>query len=372
MGEREQFAGPAPADAEAAEGGVPTRGVAGVASETEVPSELKALLAELDTRPPSREEAYRLFELTLGNQQAAASGTAPWVGAEGVAAHPAALDALCAAAARVRDREMTGREEVEAGLNSVIPCYLRPLCRYCPYWRQSRSRPMPLDELLGYVRYLHDETEIRQFHLSGGSKRGGGDCGIVGIVEAIRAAGFDDMDVVVNCGASMSDADLDRLAQLRVKRVFSVFETTNPEVFRATKPGDDLDEKMAFARRIAAAGIEVGTGMMAGLGPKEQAFEDYVRTLFDIAALPNLSAIYVSKFRHAPHIAMNDHPECSLDEARAVVAVARLVLRRVHIRAAAGWRPSERGAARDAGAGSLTASLMFPRPQPGDHSHWGD
>lgn len=336
---------------------------------TEIPSELSGLLVELDTRPATREEARRLLELTLGDPEREPEA---WVGASGVAAHPAALDALCAAATRVRNREMAGRDEVEAGLNSVIPCYLRPLCRYCPYWRQPGSRPMPIDELLGYVRYLHDETDVRQFHLSGGSKRGGGDCGIVGIVEAIRAAGYDDMDVVVNCGASMSDADLARLAELRVKRVFSVFETTNPDVFRATKPGDDLDEKLDFARRIAAAGIGVGTGMMAGLGPVASKYDDYVRTLFDIAALPKLEAMYISKFRHAPNIAMNDHPECPLDEARALVAVARLVLCDVHIRAAAGWRPSEREAARDAGVGSLTAGLMFPRPKPGEKGCWGD
>ena len=335
----------------------------------EVSPELGELLAELDGRAATCEEVRRLFELTLGDSERESQA---WVGASGVAAHPEALNALCAAAARVRDREMAGREEAEAGLNSVIPCYLRPLCRYCPYWRQADSHPMPLDELLGYVRYLHDETDIRQFHLSGGSKRGGGDCGIVGIVEAIRAAGYDDMDVIVNCGASMSDADLARLAELRVKRVFSVFETTNPEVFRATKPGDDLAEKLDFARRIAAAGIEAGTGMMAGLGPVESKYDDYVRTLFDIAALPRLGAIYISKFRHAPNIAMNDHPECALDEARALVAVARLVLRDVHIRAAAGWRPTERQAARDAGAGSLTASLMFPPPKPGERGCWGD
>lgn len=335
----------------------------------EVPTELVDLLATLDGRSATQQEARRLFELALGDPEGEPDA---WVGASGVAAHPAALDALCAAAARVRDREMAGREEVEAGLNSVVPCYLRPLCRYCPYWRQEDSHPMPLDELLGYVRYLHDETGVRQFHLSGGSKRGGGDCGIVAIVEAIRAAGYDDMDVVVNCGASMSDADLARLFELRVKRVFSVFETTNPEVFRATEPGDDLDEKLDFARRIAAAGIEVGTGMMAGLGPMASKYDDYVRTLFDIAALPRLGAIYISKFRHAPNIAMNDHPECSLDEGRALVAVARLVLRGVHIRAAAGWRSSERQDACDAGAGSLTASLMLPRPKPGEKGCWGD
>lgn len=337
--------------------GAPTSGApTSDALESDVPaseasaSDARALdiITQLDRRPPTPDETLALFEAAD--------------------ADPAVLDALCAAAVRVRDREMAGRVEREAGLNSVVPCYLRPLCQYCPYWRQETSRPMPIDELLGYVRYLRDETDVRQFHLSGGSKRGQGDCGIVRIVEAIRDAGFDDMDVVVNCGASFSDADLARLKELRVKRIFSVFETTNPEVFAAAKPGDDLREKLDFARRVAAAGIEVGSGLMAGIGPRETAWRDYTKALFDLRALPGLTAMYVSKFRHAPNVPMNDHPECRLSEARALVAMARLVLRDVHIRAAAGWDGEGRATAQAAGAGSIEVACMFPREGGG---YWG-
>ncbi len=343
------------------------------------------LLAELDRRAPTREEALYLMRTALGDAEprAGEGADAPrdpktpmpfpspaFDAPRPAGANPAALDALCAAAARVRDREMEGRAELEAGLNNVVPCYLRPLCRYCPYWRGEDARPMPIGELLGYVRYLHDETGVRQFHLSGGSKQGGGDCGIIEVVEAIRAAGFDDMEVVVNCGASLTDAGLARLAELRVKRIFSVLETTNPAVFAYAKPGDDLQEKVSFARRAAAAGIDTGTGLMAGLTDPARRCEDYVDSVFDVAALPRLSAVYVSKFRPARGIAMDAHPECPLDEARALVALARLVLRGAHVRAAAGWRPEEHAAARAAGAGSLEVPLMFPRPKPGQKGCW--
>ena len=305
-----------------------------------------AALAAARARRPARDEARLLLGRSLEDE--------------------AALDALCRDACEVRDVELGKRSEREAAFNSVVPCLLRPLCLYCPYWRDRDQELMSVDDILEHVRYLRDETDVRQFHLSGGSMRGGGDCEVVGIVEAIREAGFDDMDIVVNCGASFSDAELRRLKELRVKRVFSVFETTNPELFARVKPGDDLVEKMDFARRIAAAGMEVGSGIMAGIGPRETAVEDYVRELFDLATLEGLSCVYVSKFRHAARIPLNDHPACPLPEALALVAMARLVLRDVHLRAAAGWGSEDQARAVEAGAGSVSIACSFSKG-PG---HW--
>lgn len=82
--------------------------------------------------------------------------------------------------------------------------------------------------------------------------------------------------------------------------------------------------------------------------------------------------MYVSRFRPAAGIEMFEHPECPIDEARALVALSRLVLRDVHIRAAAGWCPAERALADSAGAGSLNATMVFPRPDPHVRSCWGD
>ena len=277
----------------------------------------------------------------------------------------AVLDALCAAASAVRDRLMVGREEREAAFNSVTPCHLRPLCRYCPYWRDGHSEPMTCEDAVGFVRQLCDETDIRQFHLSGGCSAGQGEGRVLPIVRAIRAAGFDDMRIVVNCGPAFDDEGLAELRDLGVVRVFSVLETTNPEVFRWAKPGDDLEGKLRFAARIARHGIGVGTGLMAGLGPKETRWEDCAQALFDVRALDGLEVLYISKFRHAPGIEMNDHPECGIDEARAFLAMARLVLRDVHIRAAAGWGRDEHAAARAAGGGSISVVRSFQKVEGG-------
>ena len=299
------------------------------------------LIHELEDRPPTKDEVLTLFSACEKDG--------------------AALDALCGAAALVRDRLMVGRDEREAAFNSVTPCHLRPLCLYCPYWRDGHSEPMTPEEAVGFVRQLHDESDIRQFHLSGGCSAGSGEGRVLPIVRAIREAGFDDMRIVVNCGPSFDDKGLEELASLGVLRVFSVFETTNPEVFKQVKPGDNLNEKLKFATRIARHGIGVGTGLMAGLGPRETRWADYTKSLFGVGSLTGLEVLYVSKFRHAPGIEMNDHPECDLDEARAFLAMARLVLRDVHVRAAAGWGRDERLVAKAAGEGSISVERSFQK-----------
>lgn len=303
--------------------------------------DLAELLARFERRAPVRDEVLRAFELVEGDEEA--------------------LNALGATAALVRDREMRGRREVEAAFNSVVPCCLDPLCLYCPYWREGVSEPMDADEVVRNVRILHDTTDVRQFHLSGGSMQTGADCGVVGIVRAIRAAGFDDMRVVVNCGASFDDDELGELKRLGVCRVFSTFETCDRELFARVKPGDDLDRKRAFARRIAAAGLGVGTGLMAGLGERPDAWRGYADSLDEISRLDRLEVVYISKFHHAEGIALNDHPACALPEALALVALARLVLRDVHIRAAAGWDAGERERAYAFGAGCIEAGPSFQR-----------
>lgn len=298
----------------------------------------RPLIKELVRRAPTHDEIVALLK--------------------GATKDPSVLEDLCAAARAVRDAEAPAPEE-EAAFNSVVPCYLKPLCNYCPYWRGSKSAPMSVENVLQFVKRLKDTSSVRQFHLSGGSRRDGVDCGIASIVRAIREAGYDDMRIVVNCGACFSDEELAELKSLGVLRVFSVFETLNPDVFAAAKPGDDLAEKLDFARRIAEAGMQVGTGLMAGLGPAETRFEDYADALCRLSKMDGLGCLYVSKFRHAANIPMNDHPECSVEEATALVALARLTLRNIHIRCAAGWGKDDCKWVQKSGAGSITIPLSF-------------
>lgn len=301
------------------------------------------LARELEMRAPSSHEIAELFRICRKDADV--------------------IDALCASARAVRDKEGLPAER-EAAFNSVLRCHLKPLCTYCPYWRTSDQQPMTEKEILECVRTLSEETDVKQFHLSGGSRRDGIDCGMTAIVRAIREAGYNDMDIVINCGAAFDDGELAELKELGVMRVFSVFETMNPSVFAKVKPGDDLEEKMEFARRIAKAHLQVGSGIMAGINPSESAPNDYAYELTELSRMDNLACVYISKFRNVEGIPLKDMPDCPIDEARTLVALARLTLRSTHIRAAAGWKSSERKAAQDAGAGSISIVRSFSPSHP--------
>lgn len=169
------------------------------------------------------------------------------------------------------------------------------------------------------------------------------------------------MKIAVNCGAAMSLETLKELKSLGVYRVSSVFESVNPEVFKRTKPGDDLEAKKQFAKRIGEAGLQLGTGVMAGLSPAETQYEDYVDFMFHIKQYKHLQFAYVTKFTPFKGIALKDHPACSAQEAARVIAVMRLVLPDIDIGAAAGWNADDAPSPLMAGGGNKASGIHINR-----------
>lgn len=159
----------------------------------------------------------------------------------------------------------------------------------------------------------------------------------------------------------MSLETLTKLKHLGVYRVSSVFETVNPEIFRRTKPGDDLAAKKQFAQRIGAAGLKLGTGVMAGLSPEETKYQDYVDFMFHVKQYKHLQYVYVTKFTPYKGIPLKNHPACSVQEAARVIAVMRLVLPNIDIGAAAGWNANDFPSPLLAGAGNKASGIHINR-----------
>ncbi|CAA7603282.1 Aldolase-type TIM barrel [Acididesulfobacillus acetoxydans] len=247
-----------------------------------------------------------------------------------------------------------------AGIARVLRCNLRPLCLYCPYWRENGLKPLSIEEILKGTAYIKQHG-IREFHLSGGTTLGSEGRDVLHIVQAIRDAGFDDLAIQVNCGAAMSLETLKELKKLGVFLVSSVFETVNPDVFRRTKPGDDLEAKKRFANRIGEAGLELHTGIMAGLSPEETKYQDYVDFIFQIRQYEHLRRVYVTKFMPFKGIPMEGFPACSAWEAARLIAVMRLVLRDIDISSAAGWSPHDYPTPLMAGTGNKVGGVHINR-----------
>ncbi|MEC0182847.1 radical SAM protein [Paenibacillus peoriae] len=286
-------------------------------------------------RPITAEEALFLFRNTETNEN---------------------MQLLFGTARAVRKAETGDVFRFTGGIASVTACRLRPLCQYCPYWRVKGQKPMPVEAIVEGAKYFHREG-VRAFHLSGGTALGSKGKEVVRIVQRIYDAGLHDMKIKVNCGAAMSIDTMKELKKMGIASIGAVFEITNPEVFKCVKPGDDLERKLRFAWDIQEAGLRLDSGIMAGLGPKETRYEDYVKTLFDIASFPHLSSIYISKFTPDPTIPMHDWEKCSLEEACRLLAIARLIYRGIDLTTAAGWTEDERTQGIMAGAGTSLFSL---------------
>lgn len=304
-----------------------------------MPDDLLSVLEKSKKSPIDREEALYILQNTEDEQSAAK---------------------LYAAAVYVREHEVGRVFKLVGGIASVLPCNLKPNCLYCPYWRESEKKQLSTAEIVKAVGYLRSHG-IKDFHLSGGTTLGSEGLDVLRIVEAIRAAGFDDVEIDVNCGAAMSLATLKELKNFGVKKVGSTFETLNPEVFQKMKPGDSLEAKKRLAWLIGEAGLGLGTGILAGLSPRETKYRDYVDFLFEVKQYPHLKSLYVSKFFPFDSIALQGHPACPEEEATRVIALTRLVLRTIDITGAQGWMGAKLVSPFEAGAGNTALGIHINR-----------
>jgi len=285
-------------------------------------------------------------------------------------------------ASKVRDNTLGTTFKWTAGVASVLPCNLRPLCLYCPYWTKPRDS-LSMEEILKGVRYIREQG-IREFHLSAGTTLGSEGEEMVEIVRTIRSEADSQSHITVNCGAALSQDSIMELKKLGVTRIGASFETINEKLFQQTKPGDSLEAKKKLAEMINSAGLELGSGLLSGLGCKDcsekcpigtsgklepSRYEDYVDFMFYIREFENLRTVYVSRFFPYTGIPMADHPRCSAMEGARIIAVMRLVLRDVQIGPAAGWSYDDIPLWVSAGGGNRIGGIHVNRT-PHYQSNW--
>lgn len=269
-------------------------------------------------------------------------------------------------AVAVRNTEIGNTFRWSGGIASVLPCKLQPLCSYCPYWTKDTTQPLTIDEIITGVQYI-EEQGLKEFHLSGGTDRhsDGGD-----IVEIVRTiVPLTSADITVNVGAAISEEKIGELKQLGVKRIGASFETVNRDLFRKVKAGDSFDAKVKLAEMINDAGLEFGTGMLAGLTTEPERYKDYVDFMFFIRRFRNLKSVYVSRFFPVTGTPMAEHPRCSTMEGSRIIAIMRLVLRDIDIGPAAGWSYDDIPMWAMAGGGNRIGGVHINRI-PGYKNNW--
>lgn len=269
-------------------------------------------------------------------------------------------------AVRVRNSAIGNTFRWSGGIASVLPCLLQPLCAYCPYWTKDTTVPLTIDEIKEGVRYIEAQG-LKEFHLSGGTNRQSDGSDIVEIVRAI--APMTKAHITVNVGAALSEKSILELKSLGVKRIGASFETANRDLFRRYKSGDDFDAKVKLAHMIGDAGLEFGTGMLAGLSREPSRYQDYVDFMFFVRQFRNLKSVYVSRFFPVKGTPLENHPRCSTMEGARIIAIMRLVLRDIDIGPAAGWSYDDIPMWVMAGGGNRIGGVHINRV-PGYRNNW--
>lgn len=240
---------------------------------------------------------------------------------------PALALQLFAAASRIRDESIGKTLWWSAGISSMMPCLVEPLCTYCTYFT---VKSFPMEELVASVKAIED-LGIRHLHLSGGTDFAGYDDEMSEAVHAIREVS--QIDIEINLGPSFTRNGVRRLKQLGVSSITSSLETFNPQVFAKAKPGDSLEKRKALIETCQDEGMPVRSMILVGLGESEA---DRIDHLYWLMQFRQLYHLRFSRFMPYAGTDWANHPRCSPWEVARLVAVARLLMPHVDLGLAAG------------------------------------
>jgi biotin synthase len=151
---------------------------------------------------------------------------------------------------------------------------------------------------------------------------------VVEAAEAVR--GETGLEVAVSLGL-LEPGQAERLAAAGVRRYNHNLETCR-EVFPSICSTHSYDDRVATARRAAAAGLELCCGGILGLG---ETLDQRVDFAFELAALDPVE-VPVNFLDPRPGTPLGDRPLLSAREALQAVALFRLILPGAWIRLAGG------------------------------------
>jgi biotin synthase len=240
---------------------------------------------------------------------------------------PALALRLFAAASDLRDETLGTTLWWSAGISSIRPCRIEPLCGYCA---DFTLKSFPIEELGASAKAI-EALGIRHLHVSGGSDLNGSDNEMAEIINVIRDASK--IEIEVNLGPSFSRDGVRRFKQLGVSSVTSSLETFNPDVFARAKPGDSLEARKNLVEVCQEESLSVRSMILVGLGESEA---DRIDHLFWLKQFSQLYQLRFSRFMPHKGTAWADHPRCSPWEVARLIAVARLLMPHVDLGLAAG------------------------------------
>lgn len=194
-------------------------------------------------------------------------------------------------------------EEVEVRSVIEISNVCMQICNFCNIGRYSRliRYVVGYDELMKCVEFLYDKTR-RVLLIQSGENRNRQYIDFVSkCIKEIKRK-FADFTIILNLG-NLSYDNYDKLKKAGAERYLLKFETSNPALYRRSKPGDTLKDRVRCLHDLKKAGFTLGTGNIIGL--PGQTIDDIANDLtfmgkFDLAMGSTSVFIPGARYRYKP------------------------------------------------------------------------
>jgi biotin synthase len=269
----------------------------------------------------------------------------------GLAMRGAEQERLHALGSLVRDRQFGRRMFMRGVIEIGNACDVN--CTYCGMRKDNRELPryrMPKDEVLANAREIVD-SGIRTVFLQSGEDRAQDVGEICDIIRAVKSWG--DYTFILCLGIKTRD-ELQEMFDAGADKFILKHETANPDLFRATRPGTTLGDRISAINLLKSIGYKVGSGCIVGL--PDQTVEDLAHDVLLIREL-DVDMTSASPFIPNDQSPLRGLPDGDVELALNCVALMRIVQPRALIASVSAFDKLAPGAqvrALNAGANVMT------------------
>ncbi len=238
------------------------------------------------------------------------------------------LEKLFKTSAEIRDTQ-SKTIKLTSTVHITNKCQIQPRCKYCGFAEETSSKGYynafykTNDEILKAALSI-TEAHIPRVSCSGGYGYKG--------KQAVNACKIvkenTNLEVLVNVGGDLTEKSIQKLADLGADTVCCNLETINEEVFRKTKPGDSLSQRIETCKLVCEAGIGLSSGLLLGLG---ESAEDRIRHLRFLGKFKTLEEIPIMGFNPYDDTPMANYPPFPLKEQLKIVAITRIMYPHIRI-----------------------------------------
>jgi biotin synthase len=195
-------------------------------------------------------------------------------------------------------------------------------CNYCSMAKETKLKRYVIkhEQLMERVEFLHTLGR-RVVVLQSGENDSEKFVAYVAKCVAEIKGRFPDLELILSLG-NLSHGQYVRLREAGAERYNLKFETSNPALYSAWKPGDSLDQRLACLRDLIAIGFKTGTGNITGM--PGQSLDDVIDDLLLLGEL-DLTMMSCTVFIPGEMCSYRDEPMGDVDTALNQMALMRIL-----------------------------------------------